>query len=144
MKIVHFDHITLSRKIILLFKRLEDYDGTCKPVNYMPDGTTSIFPFNVGLVNGRGWYIDRSLGYQHLFYLKKIQIFILIHNRWKNLFIWVCNRSKHPIFLLYKFIKSKWNETFVIRTKIHRDRYWKWGETIHSTGNVYSTTNGNI
>ncbi|XP_052683930.1 uncharacterized protein LOC128164215 isoform X2 [Crassostrea angulata] len=33
---------------------LEDYDGTCKPLNYMPDETTSIFPLNVGLVNGRG------------------------------------------------------------------------------------------
>ncbi|XP_056007907.1 uncharacterized protein LOC125666817 [Ostrea edulis] len=33
---------------------LDDYDGKCQPAVYMPDGGTSIFPFNVGLVNGRG------------------------------------------------------------------------------------------
>lgn len=63
MKTVHFNHSMLLTKKVLIFERLEDYDGTCKPLNYMPDETTSIFPLNVGLVNGRGWYmyIDKSL-----------------------------------------------------------------------------------
>lgn len=52
---------------------MEDYDGTCKPVNFMPDETTSIFPLNVGLVNGRGWYIDRSSGFL-IFSLKHLNI----------------------------------------------------------------------
>lgn len=61
MKTVHFDQILTKIHVVLIFERLEDYDGTCKPLNYMPDETTSIFPLNVGLVNGRGWYNDRSL-----------------------------------------------------------------------------------
>lgn len=36
---------------------MEDYDGICKLVNYMLDEIIFIFFLNVGLVNGRGWYI---------------------------------------------------------------------------------------
>jgi hypothetical protein len=40
--------------LIFFFPRLDDYDGKCQPSEYMPDGGVSIFPLNIGLVNGRG------------------------------------------------------------------------------------------